>query len=411
MILDWPGCRNARDLGGLPTVDGSRIRAGALVRSDHHARLTPEAVARIRAAGLARVLDLRWPRELAEHPSPFAGDPGYAHVPLLMDPVSYDFPEDSYGPLLDHNQDRVAAAFRAIAGAPPGAVVVHCTAGRDRTGALVGLLLAVAGVAPEVIADDYALTDGTTATAMLNTLAYAGGKYGGVEAYLRTTGVTGREIDAVRERLREPAFLTETRTGYDALAAEYTALFGNERDRHHWDRVMLDGFAGVVDAAPGPVVEVGSGPGTVTAYLKGRGLDVSGIDLSPEMVAIARRDHPGIGFEAGSMTALDRPDGSLAALVAWYSIIHVPEEELPAVFGEFRRVLRPGGHVLLAFQAGDEVRHLRGLAFRRLRPERVAGLLADAGFEIRLRTVREPDTDAVLAEKLPQAYLVARSAA
>ncbi|MEV4640531.1 tyrosine-protein phosphatase [Actinoplanes sp. NPDC049548] len=205
MILDWPGCRNARDLGGLPTMDGSRIRAGALLRSDHHARLSPGTVERIRAAGIARVLDLRWPRELAEHPSPFAGDPGYVHVPLLMDPISYEFTEDSYGPLLDHNQQRVASAFRAIADAPPGGVVVHCNAGRDRTGALVGLALAVAGVAPEVIAEDYALTEDTPAVAMLNTLAYADERYGGVEAYLRTIGVTQHEIDAVRERLREPA--------------------------------------------------------------------------------------------------------------------------------------------------------------------------------------------------------------
>ncbi|MFI7601660.1 tyrosine-protein phosphatase [Actinoplanes sp. NPDC049681] len=205
MILDWPGCRNARDLGGLPTMDGSRIRAGALVRSDHHGRMSPGTVARIRATGLGRVLDLRWPRELAEDPSPFAGDPVYAHVPLLMDPITYEIPEDSYGPLLDHNQDRVAAAFRSIATAPPGAVVVHCNAGRDRTGALVALVLAVAGVPPEAIADDYALTEGTKPAAILNTLTHAEEKYGGVEAYLQTIGVSPAEIDAVRHRLREPA--------------------------------------------------------------------------------------------------------------------------------------------------------------------------------------------------------------
>ena len=58
--LDWPHCRNARDLGGLPTVQGARVRDGALIRSDHHARLTPAAVAGIRASGVRRIIDLRW---------------------------------------------------------------------------------------------------------------------------------------------------------------------------------------------------------------------------------------------------------------------------------------------------------------------------------------------------------------
>jgi protein-tyrosine phosphatase len=202
VILDWTGCRNARDLGGLPTHDGARIRPGALLRSDHHGGLTPAAVDAIRAAGVSRVVDLRWHRELAADPSPFACDPIYAHVPLLMDVIDYEFTDESYGPLLDHNKEYVAAGFRAVAQAPPGGVLVHCHAGRDRTGTLVALALGVAGVAPEGIAEDYALTVGCAAATMLNTLAHAERVYGGVEAYLLGIGVARPEIDAVRARLR-----------------------------------------------------------------------------------------------------------------------------------------------------------------------------------------------------------------
>lgn len=201
MILDWPGCRNARDLGGLPTRDGARIPPGALLRSGHHAGLTPAGIGAIRAAGVSRVVDLRWPRELAVCPSPFAGDPIYLHVPMLMDEIDYEFTDESYGPLLDHNQPYVAAGFRALAQAPPGGVLVHCHAGRDRTGMLVALALSVAGVAPEAIAGDYALTTGCAAATMLNTLAHAEVVYGGVEEYLLGIGVTRQQIGAVRARL------------------------------------------------------------------------------------------------------------------------------------------------------------------------------------------------------------------
>jgi protein-tyrosine phosphatase len=204
VILDWPACDNARDLGGLPTQGGGRIRPGALLRSGHHARITPATMAAIRATGVARVVDLRWDREVAADPSPFAGDPVYVHLPMLMDVLDYEVPEDTYGPLLDRNRKRVAAAFRAVAEAPPGAVVVHCHGGRDRTGVLVALALSVAGVAPEEIAKDYALSADRPAATMRNTLAHAERHYGGVVPYLLGSGVAQLHLDAVRARLREP---------------------------------------------------------------------------------------------------------------------------------------------------------------------------------------------------------------
>ncbi|MFP1624015.1 class I SAM-dependent DNA methyltransferase [Streptomyces sp. 5K101] len=223
----------------------------------------------------------------------------------------------------------------------------------------------------------------------------------GTTAEARTTTQAGTTT-------AEPDFLTRTRASYDAIAADYADVFRTVLDAQPLDRAVLGAFAEMVE---GRVVEVGSGPGRVTAHLDELGVDVSGVDLSPAMVALARRTFPGLRFEEGSMTALDVADGSLGGLVAWYSVIHVPPAQRPAVYAEFHRVLAPGGHLLLGFQVGDEtVRHTEGfghrisLDFHRLRPEQVAEQLESAGFEVRARMVREADP----GEKTPQAHLLAR---
>jgi ubiquinone/menaquinone biosynthesis C-methylase UbiE len=140
---------------------------------------------------------------------------------------------------------------------------------------------------------------------------------------------------------------------------------------------------------------------------------VSGVDLSPGMVAQARSAHPGLQFDVGSMTALDLPDGALAGVVAWYSIVNIPTGRLPEVFAEFARVLGPGGQVLLAFQAGDGHRHGTEwlghdvcLDLHLRPPEQVAGLLAEAGFTVHAQLVREPVGP---GEAQPRAFLLARA--
>lgn len=149
----------------------------------------------------------------------------------------------------------------------------------------------------------------------------------------------------------EPDFLHTTRTGYDAWAVPYAELFANRLDDYPLDRAMLAAFAEFVRAdGGGPVADLGCGPGHVTALLHSLGLTASGVDLSAEMIAIARKAHPELRFEEGSMTALPLDDGELGGILARYSIIHTPPERLPEVFAEFHRVLAPGGHLLLAFQ-------------------------------------------------------------
>jgi SAM-dependent methyltransferase len=210
----------------------------------------------------------------------------------------------------------------------------------------------------------------------------------------------------------EPAYLRTTRAAYDIVAVDYARLLGAELAGKPLDRAMLAAFAELVLAGgAGPVGDLGCGPGRVTAHLDSLGLSAFGIDLSPEMVAVARRTYPGLRFDEGSMTALDLPDGGLSGIVAWYSIIHTPLEGLPEVFAEFRRVLGPAGHLLLAFQVGDErvrLEHAYGhdisLDAYRLSPGQVTDLLARAGFAVDSRLIREP----VAPEKLQQAYLLAR---
>ncbi|MCW2776692.1 MAG: methyltransferase [Frankiales bacterium] len=172
---------------------------------------------------------------------------------------------------------------------------------------------------------------------------------------------------------------------------------------------MLRAFAEEVGA--GPVLEVGCGPGRVAAHLAGLGLDVAGLDLSPGMVEVARREHPGLQVDVGDLTALPHPDASLAGVVAWYSLIHVPTAELPDAVAELARVLRPGGLLLLAFQVGDTDRvhdrpygHDVPLVSHRLQPDRVTALLAASGLELEGTLVRQPQG----LEPTPQAYLTAR---
>ncbi len=219
--------------------------------------------------------------------------------------------------------------------------------------------------------------------------------------------------------MTESDFLHATRASYDAVAADYSGHFRAELAAKPMDRAMLAGFAELVrTASVGPVADIGCGTGRVTAHLNGLGLSVFGVDLSPQMVEVARRSHPGLRFDVGSMLALDVPDGALGGVMAWYSIIHIPQERLPEVFAEFCRVLVPGGFVLLAFQVGDEPLHLTealghaiSLDFHRRQPGHVAGLLGQAGLVVSAQLLREPDEDGNFTERTQQAFLLARKPA
>lgn len=190
---------------------------------------------------------------------------------------------------------------------------------------------------------------------------------------------------------------TVTREAYDAAAPAYAELFGDELRNRPLDRAMLAAFAELVRAnGEGRVADLGCGPGHVTAHLATLGLSVFGVDASPAMVETARRAHPALRFETGSMAALDLADGALGGVLSRWSVIHTPPPELPAVLTEFHRVLAPGGHLLIGFSASEDASHPTQVfdhavapAYRWW-PDHLAALLRTAGLGEVARMVREP---------------------
>ena len=188
----------------------------------------------------------------------------------------------------------------------------------------------------------------------------------------------------------------DCQTSYDLVADEYVRRIFDELQHKPLDRQLLDRFAASVRGV-GPVCDVGCGPGHVARYLHEHGVHVCGVDLSPALVERARRLTPGVEFRQDDMMALDAPDGAWAGIVAFYSIIHIPRGDMARALRELRRVLRPGGMLLLAFHIGDDTIHLDewwgqrvSVDFFFFRSDEVAGYLRAAGFEIEEIIEREP---------------------
>jgi protein tyrosine/serine phosphatase len=244
--LDWEGCLNVRDLGGLPTEDGRRTRTAAVVRSDNVRTLTDAGWRALAEHGVTRIVDLRFPEELAEdaprdvdievvHISVLGEgyDPGYvaeldAHLESADDIA--DHYAWSYLDFLERYRDRFGRAFAAIADVD-GTVLVHCVSGKDRTGLVSALLLRLAGVDRETIGLDYAQSgenlapalaewveaaaddvertkreqlSRTPAEGIVRVLGELEERYGDVSAYLRAAGLDDAQVERLRERLVAP---------------------------------------------------------------------------------------------------------------------------------------------------------------------------------------------------------------
>ncbi|NUT22475.1 MAG: class I SAM-dependent methyltransferase [Hamadaea sp.] len=210
--------------------------------------------------------------------------------------------------------------------------------------------------------------------------------------------------------------MTSTRSSYDAVADRYAAEIGDELAGKPWDRALLSAFA--EQTSGGPVLDVGCGPGHVTAYLAGWGLDVVGLDLSTGMTSVARRS-TALPFVTADMTALPIQSSAIAGLVCLYAVIHLDPAARATAYAEFARVLRPGGQALIAFHVEDAETPMGGrqtltewwdhpveLTFHYPDPAAESAALAAAGLELVGRFDRAPHPDAEHASR--RSYLIAR---
>ena len=234
-ILHLPGLLNARDLGGYPTQDGAETRWRSLVRADDLVQLAPEGIAALADYGIRTVIDLRWPGEVSAAPHPIPRDlkhVEYHQVSLLM-ATENEWGERIAGctkemwkcAVLDHTRPQLKRVLQVIAAADPKPLLFHCVAGKDRTGLVAALLLALANVVPEAIAYDYVASGDRLREAYVqrypqfdpeqvaefvrcpeegvyNMLDYLA-RLGGPRAFLHEIGLSGEEIDRLYTRLRE----------------------------------------------------------------------------------------------------------------------------------------------------------------------------------------------------------------
>lgn len=200
---------------------------------------------------------------------------------------------------------------------------------------------------------------------------------------------------------------------YDRVAEDYAEQFRDELDEKPFDRKMLDWLAERVGDL-GVICDMGCGPGQVARYLHDKGVKACGIDLSQGMVERARSLNPDVEFRQGDMLALDGvADDSYGGVAAFYSVIHVPRPSLAQALGELKRVLRPGGVLLLTFHVGRETIHRDewwgkevSLDFNFFETEEMKGQLKAAGFELREVIERDPYPEVEYPSR--RAYIFAR---
>ena len=236
--LEWAGCVNVRDLGGVPVAGGGETRYGVLVRADNVRRLSDDGWAALERHGVTRVVDLRWPEEREQDPP---GEPDVEVVEIsLLGELDPDFREDitaylerddvasfraeQYVAFLERHREEFGRVFAALAEPDDGAVLFHCFAGKDRTGLIAALALRLAGATIEAAAEDYALSNDnmlelfrewiagadsederrrrhfmveTPYAAMERTLR----ELGDVDDYLRSAGASEEQLARLKERL------------------------------------------------------------------------------------------------------------------------------------------------------------------------------------------------------------------
>ncbi|MEV6288636.1 class I SAM-dependent methyltransferase [Kribbella sp. NPDC051770] len=205
----------------------------------------------------------------------------------------------------------------------------------------------------------------------------------------------------------------ELRAAHDILAEVYVEAVRGALDRMPTERAMLDLFSDYVLSADlgTDVADIGSGTGRLAPYLAERGLTPYGVDLSPGMIEVARRDYPAFSFEVADLRDLPFADASMAGAVCWFSLIYLAPEDRTPAFTSLARVIAPGGHLVTAYKPGDGQRRRGGAPDLNatydgywLSTAEMQHHLTTAGFTILFQATRPAD------EEIPQehAYLLAR---
>jgi ubiquinone/menaquinone biosynthesis C-methylase UbiE len=182
----------------------------------------------------------------------------------------------------------------------------------------------------------------------------------------------------------------ELRDAHNVLAEFYAERLAGDLERRPEERAVLGMFCELVlSAGLGPDVgDIGCGTGRIDPFLAARGLSPRGVDLAPEMVAVARREQPGFPYSVADLRQLPFPDVSLAGVVGWYSLMYLPPADRPAAFAELARVVKPGGYLVTAFKAGDNALRRAGRTAGLgvefdiwwLSPQEMERLVNEAGF-------------------------------
>jgi SAM-dependent methyltransferase len=206
---------------------------------------------------------------------------------------------------------------------------------------------------------------------------------------------------------------SDLQTSYDQVAEAYARDFRDELDHKPFDRKMLDWLLEKVGQL-GVICDLGCGPGQIARYLRDRGADVCGIDLSPEMVKQAALLHPDINFTQGDMLRLDRvADDSFGGVAAFYSVIHIPRPAVVRALAEIRRVLCAGGILLLTHHIGSDIVHRNeflgkqvSIDFIFFETEEMKNFLLQAGFKLEEVIERDPYQEVEYQSR--RAYIFAR---
>lgn len=185
---------------------------------------------------------------------------------------------------------------------------------------------------------------------------------------------------------------------YNQVAEDYAVERWDELSKKHIDRLLLTEFASA-NKDEGLCADFGCGPGQTTKFLYDHGLEnIIGIDLSPEMVNVARRLSPQIKFETGDLLNIAYPAGALGSVLAFYAIVHFTPDQVKTCFGEISRVLKTGGDFLFSFHVGDEVVHFDKAHDKEIdvdlfffKSDDIVAMLRETGFNIIDAIERRPN--------------------